>query len=149
MRGSLIPLLFVVIAGCYEADVGVYGGPGYVAGGPALVEVSPGVQVIADYDEPIFFADGLYWRSYGGVWYSSRVYTGGWAVNYNAPYAVRGISNPGMYTHYRAGVGGRVYANGGYRGGGVVRAGGGAVVHESRTVAPARSAPARTVVRHR
>ena len=146
MRGSLIPLLFVVVTGCYEADVAVgpgYGA-GYVAGGPALVEVSPGVQVIADYDEPIFFVDGLYWRSYGGVWYSSRVYTGGWAVNYNAPYAVRGISNPGMYSHYRGG-GARVYANGGYRGGAVVRGGGGAV----RTVAPARSAPARTVVRHR
>ena len=142
-------MLFVVIAGCYEADVAVgpgYGA-GYVAGGPALVDVSPGVQVIADYDEQIFFVDGLYWRSYGGVWYSSRVYTGGWAVNYNAPYAVRGISNPGMYAHYRGGATVNVnggYRGGGYRGGAVVRGNGGV-----RTVAPARSAPARTVVRHR
>ncbi len=124
----------------------VYGG----APAPALVEVSPGVQVIADYDEPIFFSDGLYWRSYGGVWYSSRVYNGGWAVNYNAPYAVRGISNPGMYAHYRAGGtavyrgGGPAY-NGGYRGGYQ----GGAVVRDHRTYSPAPAARGPVVRDHR
>jgi hypothetical protein len=140
MRGILLSLAFVFMTGCYtEADIG-YGGGGYVAGGPALVEVSPGVQVIADYDEPIFFSDGLYWRSTGGVWYSSRVYNGGWAVNYNAPYAVRGISNPGVYAHYRGG-GTAVYGRGGYNG--AYRGGGGPAVRDHRS-APAtyRAAPA-------
>ena len=40
--------------------------------GPDLVYVAPGVQVIADFDEPIFYADGLYWRFYSGTWYRSR-----------------------------------------------------------------------------
>lgn len=135
------------------------GGAVVYGGGPALVEVSPGVQVIADYDEPIFFSDGLYWRSYGGVWYSSRVYNGGWAVNYNAPYAVRGISNPGMYAHYRGGTtvyGGRPAYNGGYRGGynGGYRGGyngGGPAVRDHRTYsAPATySRPGPVVRDHR
>lgn len=143
MRGSLLVLVLSFAAGCYtEADVGG-GGAVYATGGPALVEVSPGVQVIADYDEPIFFSDGLYWRSYGGVWYSSRVYNGGWAVNYNAPYAVRGISNPGMYVHYRAGGGGYYRGGPAYRGG--EYRGGGTVVRDHRSApAPAyRPAPSR------
>jgi hypothetical protein len=142
MRGIqlIIPFVFsVAAAGCYsEADVG-YGGGGYVAS-PSLVYAAPGVQVIADYDEPIFFSDGLYWRSYGGAWYSSRVYNGGWAMNYNVPYGVRGIREPGAYAHYRGGG----YAGPTYRGG--AYHGGGPAVRDHRAYsapAPAyRSAPA-------
>ena len=46
--------------------------------GPDLVYAGPGVQVIADYNEPIFYSEGLYWRYYGGAWYRSSYYTGGW-----------------------------------------------------------------------
>jgi hypothetical protein len=70
----------------------------YVA--PDLVEVSPGVQVIADYNEPVFFSSGLYWRNDGGVWYSSSVHTGGWARG-EAPEHIRTISRPTEYAHYR------------------------------------------------
>jgi hypothetical protein len=141
MRGitKLLPFAIAIgFAGCYsEADVG-YGGGGYV-GGPSLVYAAPGVQVIADYDYPIFYSDGLYWRNDGGVWYSSRVYTGGWGVNYNVPYGVRGIREPGAYAHYRGGG----YAGPRYRGGAYNN--GGAAVRDHRTnVAPAyRAAPAR------
>ncbi len=140
MRGiqKLLPLVIAIAAaGCYtEADVG----GGYaVAGGPNLVYAAPGVQVIADYDYPIFYSDGLYWRQYDGVWYSSRVYTGGWAVNYSVPYGVRGIREPGMYAHYRGGG----YAGPTYRGG--YYNNGGAAVRDHRAyAAPAyRPAPAR------
>jgi hypothetical protein len=75
---------------------------GVSAPAPDLVYVSPGVQVIADYDYPVFFADGLYWRYDGGIWYRSRTYTGGWAVSYNVPVAVRGIDRPAGYAHYRS-----------------------------------------------
>ena len=34
---------------------------------PDLVYAAPGVQVIADYNEPIFYSDGYYWRTSGGV----------------------------------------------------------------------------------
>jgi hypothetical protein len=68
---------------------------------PDLVEVSgsPGVQVIADYNEPIFFTGGLYWHNDGGVWYSSTVHTGGWA-RAEPPEHIR-VINRTEYAHYR------------------------------------------------
>src|SRR5262245_6347703 len=68
--------------------------------GPDLVYVSPGVQVIADYGEPIFYSDGFYWRYYGGVWYRSTYYTGGW-VYARPPVAVLSINQPYAYRYYR------------------------------------------------
>jgi hypothetical protein len=67
---------------------------------PDLVYVSPGVQVIANYGEPIFYSDGLYWRYHGGVWYRSSYYTGGW-VYARPPVAVMRINSPHSYTYYR------------------------------------------------
>ena len=66
---------------------------------PDLVEVSPGIQVIADYNEPVFFTNNLYWRNDGGVWYSSSVHTGGWA-RAEAPERFRTI-RVNEYAHYR------------------------------------------------
>jgi hypothetical protein len=68
--------------------------------GPDLVTVSPGVQVIADYDESIFYSDGFYWRYDSGVWYRSNYYTGGWAYA-RPPVAVLRINQPYAYRHYR------------------------------------------------
>src|SRR3954468_423894 len=68
--------------------------------GPDLVTVSPGVQVIADYDEPIFYSDGFYWRYDGGVWYRSTYYTGGWAYA-RPPGALLRIDRPYAYRRYR------------------------------------------------
>lgn len=73
--------------------------PGY---NPDLVYVSPGVQVIADYDEPIFYSDRYYWRLYGGSWYRSPYYTGGWVAAVPPP-AVMRIDRPHAYVHYRPG----------------------------------------------
>ena len=67
---------------------------------PELVYVSPGVQVIADYNEPIFYSDSFYWRNDGGVWYRSRYHSGGWAVAAPPP-AVARIDRPRGYVHYR------------------------------------------------
>ena len=140
LRTILISALFATAtAGCYseEPDVVYAGGGAYVS--PGLVEVSPGVEVIADYDYPVFYSDGLYWRYDGGIWYQSGYYNRGWGVAYSVPYGVRGIHNPGAYSHWHGG-----YANGGYNrdhrsggGGGYVRdhrsyggyRGGGAAVH--------------------
>src|SRR5207244_1286987 len=44
------------------------------------VYVSPNVQVIEDYDYPVFFSDGMYWRNDGGVWYSSSYHDRGWGT---------------------------------------------------------------------
>ena len=76
---------------------------------PNLVEVSPGVWVVEDYHEPIFYSNGYYWRSDGGVWYRSTYYTGGFArVRYAPPRAIVTIRNPRGYVRYRARSGVRV-----------------------------------------
>jgi hypothetical protein len=87
--------------GCYtEADVGYR--LGYTTPSPDLVYVSPGVQVVADFDVPVFFADGMYWRYAGGVWYRSYSHSGGWQVTTSVPVAVRRIDRPERFAHYRA-----------------------------------------------
>src|SRR5579871_6231531 len=67
---------------------------------PDLVEVSPGVQVIYDYDEPVFFSDGFYWRQENGIWFSSRSYRGGWGRYEGVPVRFRTL-NTRAYVHYR------------------------------------------------
>ncbi len=119
MRNPLLVIaLFVTAtaAGCYsEESVGVGYSAGYAGPAPALVEVSPGVQVIADYDYPVFYSDGFYWRNTGGVWYRSGYYDRGWAVSYNVPMGVRGIDRPYAYAHYHGNGAVRYGGNGGYR----------------------------------
>ena len=139
MRQAILAVSLMFVVGCYtEADVGV-AGPGYYGGAPAMEVVTPGVQVVAvDYDYPVFFSDGFYWRYYGGVWYNSRVYTGGWGVSYNVPMGLRRIDRPYAYAHYRGGGGGGWGGAG--RGGPGYR---GAEVRDHRGYAPAyHAAPA-------
>jgi hypothetical protein len=125
MRKILLSLVaFAGFAGCYVED-SYSAGPGYASAGyvapagyvePEMVVVSPGVQVVYDYDYPVFFNAGFYWRYDGGIWYSSRFHTGGWARSYNVPSQVRGISRPESFAHYRP-AGYVPRANGGYRAG--------------------------------
>jgi hypothetical protein len=114
----------VAVAGCTATVSGEAYGPAYGPGyAPDLVAVSPGVMVIADYDEPIFYSDGLYWRYHGGGWYRSAYYRGGW-VYARPPAPILRIDRPYAYRHYRPpGWQGHVArpqpypAGGGWRGG--------------------------------
>jgi hypothetical protein len=97
MRNSMLlsALTSVALAACtavaYRGTVAVET--------PDLVYVEPGVSVIADYDEPIFYADGFYWWYFGTTWYRSTYYTGGWIVA--SPPAVILRIEPHKYRHYR------------------------------------------------
>ena len=103
--------------GCY-ASAGYSTGysAGYVAPAPAytttttvsvdtyqpdLVDVGGGVQVIADYDEPIFYSDSFYWWFFGGSWYRSGAYTGGWVRTAVPPAAIVRLESPHRYRRYR------------------------------------------------
>jgi hypothetical protein len=86
--------------GYTTAYVGPSAGVTATVVGPELVYVSPGVQVIADYGEPVFYADGFYWRESGGIWYRSSYHTHGW-VYANAPYSIVSIRDRHTYRHYR------------------------------------------------
>jgi hypothetical protein len=111
-RTILSAVLFAATAaagGCFtSAEVGYSSGPGYASGGgeayvstPDLVEVSPGIQVVADYDEPVFYTDGFYWRFYNNGWYRSNNYATGWYFYERPPVAVLRIDRPYAYAHYR------------------------------------------------
>lgn len=71
---------------------------------PELIEINPGVQVIADYDEPIFYSSNYYWRSDGAVWYRSSNYTSGWVRVETAPAVIMQIERPSAYVHYHGQV---------------------------------------------
>jgi hypothetical protein len=47
---------------------------------PPLVVVEPGVQVVEDNDEEVFFVDSYYWVRRGPRWYRTRDHRGGWVV---------------------------------------------------------------------
>lgn len=87
---------------------------GRVSGGvvassdPTLVELYPGVWVIEDYNEPVFYADGYYWLYRDTGWFRSSYHTGGWVHIGAAPQVVVRIDRPRAYVHYRAAPGVRV-----------------------------------------
>ncbi len=72
---------------------------------PAMVEVSPGVMVIEDYDEPVFYSDGYYWLYSDGIWLRSSYHNGGWVRWNNVPRGIVSIRSPRAYVRYRGRAG--------------------------------------------
>jgi hypothetical protein len=110
--------LAVALGACEATVSGEAYGPG-----PNLEYVGPGVQVVADYDQPVFYSGGSYWLYSGDAWYRSPYYNGGW-VYAAPPAAILSIRQPYAYVHYRSqgyrgGYAGRAQAqpNTGWRGG--------------------------------
>ena len=102
LRTSLILgglLALGMTTGCY-ARAG--GGVTATYATPDLVYVSPGVQVVADYDYPVFYSHGYYWRYTSGVWLRSGHWNRGFIRVRTVPVAVRGIRNPHRYVRVRA-----------------------------------------------
>ena len=109
LLGTRVAFFLVLIAmtialmasGCAVGYTDTYPDNGY---GPDLVYAAPGVQVIADYDEPVFFSDGLYWRYSGGYWYRSPVLqprlghrtAAGGGVEHQPPASVRALPAFGL-----------------------------------------------------
>lgn len=105
VRSLVVASTFAVVAsflgGCVvHARGGV--AATYDTGPSELVEVSPGVWVVADYDEPVFYSDGYYWSNRGGLWYRSSYYDYGFTRVAVVPTHIRGIRRPRRYVHYRA-----------------------------------------------
>ncbi|HWM86762.1 MAG TPA: hypothetical protein VNO33_13010 [Kofleriaceae bacterium] len=69
---------------------------------PNMVLIEPGVYVVADYDQPVFYNDGYYWLYRDGYWARSYTYDGGWVRVRSVPYGVRRIHRPTRYVRYRA-----------------------------------------------
>jgi hypothetical protein len=75
---------------------------------PTLVEVSPGVWVIEDYSEPVFYSENSYWLYRDGIWFRSHVHTGNWVRVSAAPHVVVRVGRPHAYVRSRARAGTRV-----------------------------------------
>lgn len=93
----IVPLLIALVTACAGHTTVAYTA---TAPSTTLVEVRPGLFVIADYHEPVFFADNYYWRFYGGRWYRSTWYGGGWVVA-TPPSIVVSVERPHRYVRYR------------------------------------------------
>ena len=70
---------------------------------PPLVVVQPGVQVVADFDEEVFFSDNAYWLRRDGRWYRSHEPRAAFVFvdTRIVPRALVTLE-PGQYRHYRA-----------------------------------------------
>jgi hypothetical protein len=78
---------------------------GYSANARArMVAVSPGVWVVEDRPDPVFYSDDYYWRYDNGAWYRSSYYDGGFVAVQGGvvPVHVRTIERPRGYVHYQA-----------------------------------------------
>ena len=95
-----------MVAGCTGTGSVQYAATAEVST-PELVEVEPGIQVVADYDEPVFYSEGIYWRYESGTWYRSPYYNRGWVRIATPPVRIREIQRPEGYVHFHAHVGDR------------------------------------------
>lgn len=100
-------------AGCAGSGTATYGVSASYST-PDLAYVSPGVYVVADYDQPVFYTNNLYWRYDNGTWYQSRYYDRGWRYS-RPPSALVTINRPYAYVRYRGNVHYEARPNGGVR----------------------------------
>ena len=83
------------------AGIGVSVNIGFPAP-PPLVVVAPGVQIVEDNDDEIFFNDGYYWVERDGGWYRTKDYHGHWVVveREHVPVFIA-EHHPGAYKHWK------------------------------------------------
>jgi hypothetical protein len=69
---------------------------------PPLVVVQPGIQVVEDLDDEVFYSRGWYWVRRDDFWYRARDCRGRWIFVEPrfVPYALR-RTPPGHYRHFR------------------------------------------------
>lgn len=91
----------VSLAGCSSTPAPAYPGEVRVMSAK-LITIGPGVQVVADADEPLFYSQGNYWLYRDGYWFYSRSYKTGFArVEFSAvPAQIRAIDQPELYVQY-------------------------------------------------
>ncbi len=99
--GLLLAVATGATSGCVARVHGSARTTAVVEAEPSLVLVD-GVWVVEDYDEPVFYDEGFYWRFYGGVWYRSGVHHGNWVRVDVVPVRVRSIDRPTRFVRYRA-----------------------------------------------
>lgn len=69
---------------------------------PTLAAIQPGVQVVVDHDEEVFYSGRRYWVQRDGAWYSAGHHTSAfsYAPPHRVPAALVNLEH-GRYRHYR------------------------------------------------
>jgi hypothetical protein len=67
----------------------------------SLVAIEPDVKVVADAEEPMFFAANSYWLFHDGQWHSASTVRGPWLLSRKPAGAVLRITQPFAYARYR------------------------------------------------
>jgi hypothetical protein len=106
--GSMKPTVFLVsvlIGSASMAQVQVkidIGLPTIVfAAPPPLVVIQPGIQVVEDYDDEVFFVDGYYWCRRDARWFRTKTHQGGWVlVERGVPVTLVNLP-PGQYKKWK------------------------------------------------
>lgn len=72
---------------------------------PPLVVVQPGIQVVENLDEEVFFVNGWYWCRRGPYWYRARgpYASFGYVEPRFVPYRLAYLPPPGHYRHWNRG----------------------------------------------
>ncbi len=70
---------------------------------PPMVVVQPGIQVVENQDEEVFFVGGWYWCRRGDYWYRARSPRASFAYvePQRVPYRLAYLPPPGHYRHWR------------------------------------------------
>lgn len=69
---------------------------------PPLIVVEPGVSVVQDLDDEVFYSDGYYWARRDRTWIRATDHRGTWSrVEERQVPAPIVRSQPGRYRHYR------------------------------------------------
>jgi len=72
---------------------------------PPLVVVQPGIQVVVDNDEEVFFTDGYYWVRRDNRWFHTRDHRGTWVlVEERGVPSGLGRLPPGQYRRFKGAV---------------------------------------------
>jgi hypothetical protein len=128
---AALSLTAVSSTGCVVRARGQVQTAAYVEAEPELVYVSPGVYVVAEQDDPVFYSDNYYWRYDGGVWYRSSRWGGGWVVYNSRPARFHASFRPQAYVRVRARGNARGHVRARGHGGGRGRGGGRVIQHDS------------------
>ena len=103
MRERILRWMAVAAIALAACEAEVYGPPTLTyESEPALVEVDPGVQVVAGGEDEVFVSGGAYWVQRGGHWWTAPDYRGRWvtADTRVVPDRIRGYPK-GRYRRYR------------------------------------------------
>jgi hypothetical protein len=68
---------------------------------PGLVEVEPGIAVVPDLDEEVFFVDGWYWCFWNARWFHAGSWRGGWTAASPSPQLAK--LRHGRFVHWHDG----------------------------------------------